>query len=181
MHAEEEDVEVQRANGADGDRPDERVRRGPHAAGQDDREIGPGRPVQDVGHLDRVRDDGQVGDVREMVGEPPGGRPGAQADRLSGLDEPAGCARDRFLLDQLPVGLRLEPGLFRAQAAPQRRAAVHLLDEPCRGQHVDIAADGHLRDGEEAGELAHADAALTADLVDDQLLALCGKHRFRRS
>ena len=31
---------------------------------------------------------------------------------------------------------------------------------------------------EQLGELADADAALAADLVDDQLLALGGKHRF---
>ena len=178
VHAEEEHVEVQRADRVDGDRPDERVRRRPHAAGQHDGQVGPRGAVEDVGDLDRVRHDGQVGDVGEVVGEPPGRRAGGEADRLARLDEPAGRARDRLLLAELPVRLRLEARLLGAEPAAQRRAAVHLLDEPGRGEHVDVAADRHLRDGEQAGELAHADAAFTADLVDDQLLALGGKHRF---
>ena len=68
--------------------------------------------------------------------------------------------------------LRLEARLVGAEAAAERRPAVHLLDQPGGGQHVEIAAHRHLRDAEQLGQLADAHGALAADLLDDQLLAL---------
>ena len=149
----------------------------PHAARQDDGEIGPVLAVKHVGHLDRVRDHRQVGHVEDVVCEPPGRRPGAEADRLAGLDEPARRLRDRLLLLQLPVGLRLEAGLVRARPAARRRTAVHLLHEAGSGERVEVAADRHLRDPEQLRQLAHADGSTPADLLDDRDLALAGKHR----
>ena len=160
----------------DRDRPDERVRGRAHAAGEHDGQVGPRLAVEHVRDLDRVRDDGQVGHVREVVGEPPGRRAGGEADRLAGLDEPGGGAGDRLLLLQLAVRLRLEPGLLGAEAAAERGAAVHLLEQAGGGERVEVAADRHLGDGEQLGQLADAHGALAAELLDDQLLALGREH-----
>ena len=146
------------------------------AAREDDGEIGPALPVEDVGDLDRVRDHGQVGHAEDVVGEPPGRRPGAEPDRLPRLDELRGRLRDRLLLAQLPVGLGLEARLVGARAAARGRAAVHLLDESRRGERVEVAADRHLGDAEQLGQLAHAHGAVPADLLDDRHLALARKH-----
>ena len=69
------------------------------------------------------------------------------------------------------------PGSSALQADPERwhRRA------PCRrgrptASDVEVAADGHIRDGEQLGQLADAHRATAAELLEDQLLALSGEH-----
>ena len=53
---------------------------------------------------------------------------------------------------------------------------MHLLQQAGRCERVEIAANGHVRDGEQLGQLADAHGALAAELLDDQLVALCREH-----
>ena len=79
--------------------------------------------MDDVRDLHRVRDDREVRHVHEMVREPPCRRAGGQPDRQPGLDELGRGACDRLLLAELPVRLRLEARLVRAERSAERRTA----------------------------------------------------------
>ena len=147
-----------------------------HAADQHDGLVGARLEVEDVGDRDRVRHDRQLGHAGEVVGEPPGRRAAREPDRLARLDELGRLARDRLLLEQLALGLGLEPGLLGAEAAEQRRAAVDLLQQPGRGQRVQVPADRHLRDREQPREVAHPHGSAPAQLVHDHSLALNREH-----
>ena len=176
VHAHEEGVDVEGADGRERDRADERVRRRADTAGEHDGQIRPVVAVEHRRHLERVRQDRQVGDVLQVVREPPRRRAGRQRDRLAGLDERGRRLRDRLLLAQLPVRLRLEARLVGALARGGGGAAVDLLDQAGRGERVEVTADRHLRHVQELGELADADRAAAADLLDDEHLALAGEH-----
>jgi hypothetical protein len=54
---------------------------------------------------------------------------------------------------------------------------VDLGDESPGGQGLEVAADGHVRDGELAHEVADPHAAMPLDQVEDRLLSLSGQHR----
>ena len=104
------------------------------------------RRVQDVGDLHRVRHDRQVGHVARG-----GGRAARSSCRRSapiawpGSTSSRGRARDRLLLRRAArCDFASNPGSSALQAAAARRAAVHLLDEPRRGEHVEVAADRHV-------------------------------------
>ena len=88
-----------------------------------------------------------------------------------------GRARDRLLLLDLAVRLRLEARLVGAQArrGRSRRRA------PCRRRPALASASRSRRTvisetPSSSGQLADAHGALAADLLDDQLLALLGEH-----
>jgi hypothetical protein len=147
------------------------------AAGQDDGAVRAVRGVEDVGDVDRVRDDGQVRDPDEVVREAPGRRAGGERDRLARLDELARGARNRLLLVQLPVRLLLEARLVGAREPPDRRAAVHLLEQARGGQDVEVPADRHVGDAQQLRQLAHAHRSAPTHLLDDQHLTLGGQHR----
>ena len=107
---------VRRAATANG--PDQRLRRRPHAAGQDDRLVRAADLVEDVGDAGRVGDDGQARDVGEPLRERVGRGARGDADRHPRLDEGDGRVGDRVLLGLLHRGLRGEPGLEEG-AAPR--------------------------------------------------------------
>ena len=80
--AEEEQVEVERPDGQVGHRPDQRVRGGADAAGQHDRvgrAVEAAGPAEQVGHPQRVRDDGEPGHVEQALGQRERGRPGGRS------------------------------------------------------------------------------------------------------
>jgi hypothetical protein len=90
---------------------------------------------------------------------------------------PIDClARDRLLLEQLLLRLDVEARLVGGERAAERCAAVHLLEHSRRGERVEVAADRHLRDVEQAGELAHPDRSLPPQLLHDQPVALHCEH-----
>ncbi len=176
VHAEEQHVDVKGAKGRDRDGPDQRVGRRAHPAREDHREVGPAHAVEHVRDLDRVRDDRQVRNVEQVVGEAPGRRAGGEADRLAGLDESARGSGDRLLLVELAMRLRLESRLVRAQPTRSRGTAVNLVDEAGRREHVEVAPDGHVGDVEQLGQLANTDRAAASNFIDDQFLTLFGEH-----
>ena len=176
VHPHEEDVDVQRAQRRDGERADERVRWRAHTSGQDHRQVRPPLGVQHVRDLQRVGDDGQAGDVEEVVCEQPGGGTRRQADRLPRLDQRARGACDRLLLLDLLVRLGLEAGLVGAHPARSRRTSVHLVHEPGGREHVEIAAHRHVGHAEQLRQLADARGARAEDFLEDQLLTLLGEH-----
>ena len=124
VHAHEHRVQVQRPQRGDGDRPDQGVRGGPQAAGEQHVERLRAGAVQHVGHPDRVGDHGQARDVDQVPGEEVGRRPGGDGDRRARRDQPGGTHRDRLLLGEPAPGLGLEARARRWTArhrAPRRR------------------------------------------------------------
>ena len=132
--------------------------------------------VQDIRHRDGVGHDGQAGDVDEPPGESVSRGSGGDADRHAGHDQRGGRVRDRFLLGLLETGLGGEPGLEQGAARQGRGTAVDLLEQAAVVEQLEVAADSHVGDAEVPGELANADAAVLADALQDQGLALTGKH-----
>ncbi len=132
--------------------------------------------MQHVRDLDRVRHHGEVRNVEDVVGEAPGRRSGCEADGLAGLDETTCGAGDRLLLLELTVRLRLEARLVGAQSARAGRAAVHLVDETCSGEHVQVAPNRHVGHGQQLRQLADTHCPSTANLFENHDLALAGKH-----
>ena len=144
------------------DRPDERVRRRAHAAGQHDRQVGPRLArCRTFGDLDRVGDDGQVRDCREVMREAPGRRACGEPDRLTGLDEPRRRARDRLLLARAagatsprsPAPPRSGRRAASRRRAPSRRSPAAASTSMSRRIVISETA-------RRLGELAHAHAAL---------------------
>src|SRR6516165_4508112 len=58
----------------------------------------------------------------------------------------------------------------------QDRATVYLLDQAIPGEYLEIPADGHIRDAEPLGEVADTCAAIAPDGLQDERLAVSGKH-----
>src|SRR5437764_1173698 len=58
----------------------------------------------------------------------------------------------------------------------QDRTAVYLLDQAIPGEDLEIAADGHIRDAEPLGEVTDTCAAIAPDGLQDERLAMSGKH-----
>jgi hypothetical protein len=111
-----------------------------------------------------------------VVGEQPRGRACRQADRLARFHEGPRRARDRLLLLDLLVRLRLEAGLVRARPCRDGRPAVHLVDETGAREHVEIPPDGHVGHAEQLRQLADARGTGATDFLQDQLLTLLGEH-----
>ena len=146
VDAHEQHVDVQRPERGHGDRPDERVRRRAHAAGQHDGQVRPRLAVQHDRHLHRVGDDRQVGDVGQVVGEPPRRRAGAERRSPGpGSTRPRAASAIASFSGELPARLGLEARLVGAEAAAGGRAAVDLVDQPGAGEHVEVAPDRHVR------------------------------------
>ena len=150
VDAHEEHVEVQRADRRERDRPDERVRGRAHAAREDHGQVGPRLAVEHVRDLDRVRDDGQVGHLGEVVREAPGRRAGGEPDRLARLDEPGAARAIASFSFSWRWDFASNPGSSALRPPRERRAAVHLLQQAGCCEHVEIAADGHLGDARAA-------------------------------
>ena len=87
--------------------------------------------------------------------------------------------RDRVLLAHVAQRLGLEAGLVGGAFVAQRRAAVHLQQQAGLVEQVEIAAHGHVADGQQRGQLADAHGAAAADLGDDHLVALACQHTRR--
>ena len=163
-------------NALGGERTDQGVRRGPHAARQHHGQRGFGDTVERLSDRRRVGHDRQVVDAVEAPGERPGGRTGRQADCQIGTDQLERRTGDRVLLAALAFLLGDEAGLVRARVAESGGATVHLLDQSLLGELVEVASDRHLRDIEQFGEVADAHRTGSADCVDDDVVALVGKH-----
>ena len=176
VHAEDQRVDVQRAQRGDGDRAGQGVRGGAHPAGEDHREVVAGRVVQQLGHAGGVGDDGQVGDVAQLVRDRVGGGAGRDGDRGARVDHRRGGAGDRGLLHRVHLGLDLEARLVRAPAADRGGAAVDLADQPLLGQRLDVTAHRHVGDAEDVDQLGDARPTVAVDLVQDPLLTLTCKH-----
>ena len=168
---------MERAERRNRDGTDERVGWSADTAGEDDRTVGPAVAMEDVRDLDRVRHDRQVEDVQKVVHETPVRRAGGERDRLARLDEGARLSRDRVLLLELAVRLRLEAGLLGAGQPARGRTAVHLVEHAGVREHLEVAPDCHVRHRQELGQLADAHGAAPAHLVGDQLTALLGEQR----
>ena len=100
--------------------PDEGVGRRAHAAGEDDGQVVavPG-VVQQLGHRDGVGDDGEVGDVAQLVRDRVGRRARRDGDRGAGLDQlRRGAAAIAYFCDRVQRRLDLE-----ARARPRCAAA----------------------------------------------------------
>ena len=141
----------------DRERADERLRRRPHAAGQDDRLVGPADLVEDVGDPDRVGDDGQARDVGQPLGERVGRRPGR--DRRSPSRARRARRPHRRSRPSRPAGgstWRRTPGSNRALPVERGRAAVDLLEQAALVEDLEVAADGHVRHAELADEVGDA-------------------------
>jgi hypothetical protein len=100
-----------------------------------------------------------------------------EADHLTGAHERACRLGDRLLLVAATVQPRLEAGIVRVRLRQRGRAAVHLRQPALLGQHVEIAADGHVRDVEQVRQLVHADGAARANFVQKEFLTMAGQHR----
>ena len=164
-----------------GHRADQRIGRGPDTAGENHRE--PGRAAaggpgafHQVRGPDGVRHDRKPGNLAQVPGQLEGGGPGGERDRGTGRDLGSGCPRDGLLLRPLEHGLGVEAGLVAARHARHHRAAVHLLDQPRPGQHLQVAADRHVRDAEALGKVAYPRAARAPDVLQDQRLPVLGEH-----
>ena len=53
---------------------------------------------------------------------------------------------------------------------------MNLLDQAVPGKDLEIAADGHIRDAEPLGEVTDTCAAIAPDGLQDERLAVSGKH-----
>ena len=139
VDAHEHEVEVDRPQGGDRERPDERVRRRPHAAGQDDRLVGAAAVVQHVRDRHGVGDDGQARHVDEPPGEGVGGRAGGDGRSPCPARRAAAAASAMASFsDLLERRLGREPGLEQGAAGrpPWRRRA------PSRAARARRAARG---------------------------------------
>ena len=176
VHAQEHEVEVQRAQRRHRDRADERVRRRPDSAGEHDGLVGARAAVEDAGDLHGVGHDGDPGDLEQALSDSPGRGARREPDGEAGLDQGGGQRRDGVLLGPLAAGLGLEAGLVGAVAARDGRAAVDLVDHSLAGQLVEVAAHSHVRDLQLAGQVADPDRASVAHPLGDVGLSLPCEH-----
>src|SRR6185437_6520910 len=58
----------------------------------------------------------------------------------------------------------------------QDRAAMYFFDQAVPGEDLEIAADGHIRDAEPLGKVTDTGAAIAPDGLQDERLAVSGKH-----
>ena len=158
---------------------DERVRWGADAAGQHDGAVGTLRLVQHLGDANRVGDDGEIGDVDDVVRQLPRRGAGSDADRATRPDRRGTRHRDGVLLAHVAQRLGFETGLVGRAFVAQRRAAVHLQQQPCLVEQVEIAAHGHVADGQKRCQFADANRAAATHLGDDDLVSLTCQHTRR--
>ena len=53
---------------------------------------------------------------------------------------------------------------------------MYFLDQAVPGEDLEVAADGHVRDAEPLREVADTGAAIAPDGLQDERLAMSGKH-----
>ena len=160
VDADEDQVHVDRPQRGDRERADERLRRRPHPAGQDDGLVRAADLVQDVRDADRVGDDGQSRDVRQPLRE----RVGRRARRTRRSPSPARRGRRprRRSRPSRPAAARTSP---RTPARTGRlpasvgRPAMDLLEEAALVEDLEVAPHGHVGDAELADEVRDADGA----------------------
>ncbi len=176
--AEEEQIEVQRADGQVGERADQGVGRGADPAGQHHRvgravQASPS-PAEHVRHPQRVGHDREPRHVEQALRQRERRGPGGQRDRGAGRDHARRRPGDRGLLRPLQHQLGFEARLMTQGRARQHRAAVHLLHEPVAGEHLKVSADRHIRDAEPLSQVTDPCAAVAPDGFQDERLAVSG-------
>jgi hypothetical protein len=162
-----------------GDRADQRVRRSTDPAGQHHRIGGAVEspcPVEQVHHAQRVRHDGEPRHVEQALGQRERGCPRGQRDRRTRPDQAGRRAGDRGLLRPLEHQLGLEAGIVAGGRPRQDRPPVHFLYQAILGEHLKVSADRHIRNAEPLSEIADACAAIAPDGLQDERLAVSGKH-----
>ena len=177
VHADEDEVDVDRAQCGHGEWSGQRVGWRPHATGQDDRLIVPADLVEHVRDSDRIGHDGEARDAGEPLGQRVRRGPGRDRDRHPGLGERDGRIGDRIFLALLECRLRREAGFEQGVTGDRGRPAVDLLEETALMEDLQVAADGHVGDTEIADEVGHTYGSVLPDTVKDEGLALSRKHQ----
>ncbi len=167
MDAQEQEVEIERADGGVGRGAHEGVGRGAELTSGEYH--GRRRPAA---LLELVPDVHGVGDHRDLVeagklaGQRPRRRAGRQGHGGAGLYQLGGGSGDGRFLGLLAQRLLLE-ARFLGPPLGEHGTAVHPLDEPFVFQGVEIPAYGHLRDEEGLTELGQPNATLGLELLQD--------------
>jgi hypothetical protein len=65
---------------------------------------------------------------------------------------------------------------FERDPASEHGTAVHLAGDTLAGQLLEVAADRHVRNSQQVGEVGHPDRAVTAQFGQDSFLALMREH-----
>ena len=127
MDSKEDEVEVDVAQGADGERPHQGIRGCAHAAGEDDRLVAAAAVIEDLRGRHGVRHDRQAGDLRQAPADLVGraaGRDGHGHPRLDHTRSLAGDGRIMLQLGQPPV-LQRQQDTQRQQHGGQSRQHLH--------------------------------------------------------
>ena len=128
-----------------------------------------------VGHPDRVGDHRDVRHADSVAARAAGRGAGAKASACRAGPAPrpprpcacfSCCSRADFAS---------KPG-SSALLLGRYGTAVHLLQQPLPRQLLEVPADGHVRDLEQAGQVADPHAAVPPDLVEDPGLTLAREH-----
>ena len=137
------------------------------AAGHDDGRRGAG---EQGGGAQAVGDDGERGDVDELLGEVEAGARGVEGDDVARLHQRCGASGDGPLGlggDALP---ELEGALVGALGDRGRRRGCGAAWSDVRG--LEVLADGDGGDAEAAAQLADLDAAVLVEVEEDRLFAV---------
>ncbi len=126
------------------------------------------------GDLDRVRDDGDIGEPREFLGEYRGRRPGVHEDRLVRMDQAGRLAGDVPLGGDLAVLAVVEGGL--GLDLRQQRAAVDPVDQALVLKIDQIAANRLARDIQHRGQIGRTDLAVRLQHLHDVPVAFLDPH-----
>ncbi len=176
VHPHEDEIEVECRQCCRGKRADQCIAGRANATGENRGDRVVGQSVEDLGDRRRVGDHREVRDVEEMVGQLPGGGSGGEADGEAGLDQLGRRMGDRGLLVGLACLLGLEARFFGGEHRHTSGATVDLGEQTVGIEEVEIAAHGHVGDLEQIDQFAHAHRAVSADHVENDLVALLGQH-----
>ncbi len=176
VDAEEDEVDVDVAQGAHGEGSDERVRGCAHPAGEDDGLVAATAVVEHLRCRHRVGHDGQARDLHQAPADLVGRAAGRDRHRHARLDHGRGRARDRQLGVVLERALGVEARLVDGRLAEQRGPAVDLDQVTLALEGFEITTHGHVGDVELAHEVRHAHGTISSQPLEDECVSLWRQH-----
>ena len=176
VHTQEEDIDMELAQGGQRQRPHERIGYGPDSTREDDVLAGVVGRVEGLGNARRVCHHRQVVDARALRGKRKGGGARIQGNGHARLHHCGRRGGYGLLFGRFQGQLVDEPRLPAGGRRIGCRPAVHLDQGAAGGQQTQVTSHGHLRNAQLTGQRRHAHLPMAVQEIKNSLVSRRSQH-----